>query len=550
MIGVFAKHPWLNIEDETLEEIGHRMPQFLIYESRGRKGEKEWQCTACGQRGIDKITGKSGDTARCPVCGEMAELKCNTRLQNHAPSLERWIRAIYFTNRRGTLWAVGCRIYRRFYRNSWDGVDWCVDMDVDPYEVWNFEPGRAREWKREYGVIGETMGTYWYQLPKPREPNTGMFGQHYYSLWQTDRIDATDMKYSRACEVTVLHGTISEGEEYNSVIRYLAAYCMRPKLELVCKWGLTDVAQDYVWRDKTNGKNVKWKANTPWEFLKISKADWKAYRNNMNASVELLTTNRRVFRLPVQKALEISAQLGRPDCWLKNAIAISELGIGLTEQAKYLNRQNQRVMSMQDKLTVWRDYLRMAERVGRDMSQRQSLMPRDLFNAHDEMVEYRRIQIETAYQGRRAEELRGQLQNFKSTMQKYQNRREKLQAKYEYRSGSLMIKVPENGEEIIQEGNVLHICVGGYAGRHLTGATTILFLRRARKPETPYVCIEIRERDNQIIQIHGYQNEFLGNGKSIRRPSERFKPFLDEWLAWVKAGSKRDSKARRKDETA
>lgn len=93
-------------------------------------------------------------------------------------------------------------------------------------------------------------------------------------------------------------------------------------------------------------------------------------------------------------------------------------------------------------------------------------------------------------------------------------------------------------------------CVGGYAARHLTGQTTILFLRRERKPGTPYICIEIQGKDNTIVQIHGYRNEFLGNGRRARKPEDRFRPFLSEWLGWVKAGSKRTGKASRKDETA
>ena len=63
-------------------------------------------------------------------------------------------------------------------------------------------------------------------------------------------------------------------------------------------------------------------------------------------------------------------------------------------------------------------------------------------------------------------------------------------------------------------------------------------------------CIEIREKDNTIMQIHGYRNEFIGNGRRARDPEDRFRPFLSEWLGWVKAGSKRTGKASRKDETA
>jgi hypothetical protein len=107
-----------------------------------------------------------------------------------------------------------------------------------------------------------------------------------------------------------------------------------------------------------------------------------------------------------------------------------------------------------------------------------------------------------------------------------------------------MIKVPNGAEEIIDEGDTLSICVGGYAARHLSGATTILFLRRRRKPNTPFVCIEIDEKDNSIVQIHGYKNEWLGNGKRNSSPMKKHGKFIAEWLAWVKAGSKRQNNHR------
>lgn len=545
----FRDSGWLNIEEDTLSEIGSQMPQFLLYEAAGRK-KRACQCTACGNRGVVEVKGKTGDRVLCPFCMEPVELKCHTRLKDNAPSLERWINGVYFVNRGGTLWAVGCRIYRRLCRNGYDGPDWYIDMDVVPFEVWRFDTtcGAAMEWKQEFGLGGALSGCGWYGPQRPREPQTnGILGGSSYYLWQTDKIDETSMKYCRAGELVVFHEEIRDGNEVGGLIRYLTAYCQRPKLELVCKWGLQDVAEDWVWRRKTNGRYVNWEANTPWAFLNISKADWGAYRKTAGASVELLVANRRVFKLPVQEVLRIAAQLGRPDWWIEKATAITHRGIDLKAQLKYLNRQTGRAMSLVDKLRYWKDYLDMAERAGRDMRQKGAWMPRDLFAAHDEMVEFLRLQAQEEGERREAEALRENLLKMDQARMGYQKRREGLQRKYGYQSRGLMIKVPEGGEEIIREGNVLHICVGGYAARHLTGQTTILFLRRERKPDTPYVCIEISEKDNSIRQIHGYRNEWLGNGKRGQDPGEKFKPFLDEWLAWVKAGSKRGVKKQRKD---
>lgn len=77
--------------------------------------------------------------------------------------------------------------------------------------------------------------------------------------------------------------------------------------------------------------------------------------------------------------------------------------------------------------------------------------------------------------------------------------------------------------------------VGGYADRHMRGVTTILFLRRSSAPGTPYVTIEMD--GNQIRQIHGYHNDTLPGSP---KPREVHKEFLDTWLQWLRAGSKRN----------
>lgn len=540
---------WLRIKKETLNEIESRMTQFLFYQRIDKK-RKLCQCSACGNRGMAEVSGKSGETVLCPFCMEPVELKCSSRLSDEAPSLKRWINVIYFINRSGSLWAVGARLERTFCREEYD-APWRSSMDVIPFEVWNFTPGTAEEYHQSYGLYGAYAGFDWYGPIKPREPQTGgITGNNVYSLWQTEELDKTDMRYWRAVHDAIDRDPFEDGIETSGIIRELTAYAEKPKLELVCKWGLLDVANEWVWGRRTNGRTVNWKANTPWEFLKISKADWGLYRKNKNASIELLTANRRAFKLPAREVLGIADQLGRPEYWTGTATKITRRGIQLKEQIKYIKRQTGRVMSPAGKLNFWRDYLDMAEKAGRDMSQQGTLMPRDLFNAHDEMVEYARLRAQ-AEQGRMEAYYREKRQKeMEQASREYRERREKLRKKYEYRSGGMMIKVPEDGEEIIQEGNVLHICVGGYAARHLTGQTTILFLRRERKPGTPYICIEIREKDNYIVQIHGYRNEFLGNGRRARKPEDRFRPFLSEWLGWVKAGSKRTGKASGKGETA
>ena len=246
---------WLQIKEETLNEIESRMPQFLFYQ-RVDKKRKLCQCSACGNSGMAEVSGKSGEAVLCPFCMEPVELKCSSRLRDEAPSLKRWINVIYFINRSGSLWAVGARIERTFYREEYD-APWRSSMDVIQFEVWNFAPGTAEEYHQSYGLYGAYAGVDWYGPVKPREPQTGgITGNNVYLLWQTEELDKTDMRYWRAVHDVIDRDPFEDGIETSGIIRELNAYAEKTKLELVCKWGLLDVANDWVWRRITNGHTV------------------------------------------------------------------------------------------------------------------------------------------------------------------------------------------------------------------------------------------------------------------------------------------------------
>ena len=102
-----------------------------------------------------------------------------------------------------------------------------------------------------------------------------------------------------------------------------------------------------------------------------------------------------------------------------------------------------------------------------------------------------------------------------------------------------LIRVPTLAAEIRTEGNALKHCVGGYADRHMSGETTILFLRSSEQPDEPLCTIEMRSDGVTIRQIHGYRNDY-----GRESPMILYKMFLDIWLPWLAAGSRRDKQGR------
>jgi hypothetical protein len=81
---------------------------------------------------------------------------------------------------------------------------------------------------------------------------------------------------------------------------------------------------------------------------------------------------------------------------------------------------------------------------------------------------------------------------------------------YEYEDDTYVIRLPKDSNEIIREGSVQRICIGGYTSRHALGQTNLFFLRRKSDPTTPFYAIEM-DNTKRIVQIHGFGNSWLGN---------------------------------------
>jgi hypothetical protein len=91
---------------------------------------------------------------------------------------------------------------------------------------------------------------------------------------------------------------------------------------------------------------------------------------------------------------------------------------------------------------------------------------------------------------------------------------DKERKKYEYEDDNYIVRLPADSNEIVREGSIQRICIGGYTSRHATGQTNLFFLRRKNDPTTPFYAIEMNN-SNVIVQIHGYTNSWLGNNPEV-----------------------------------
>ena len=309
---------------------------------------------------------------------------------------------------------------------------------------------------------------------------------------------------------------------FHDFISYLTAYAIYPRqVEMLAKAGYWEPLNDLIYSRKKNAAAMCWEEPDPRKSFRLNKRE-----------LSLL-----MGMQPPIKTLEVRNYVGRhwgetwslPFCmdfcnlWgnhldpMEVLRFLNRYRLDPDRFLRYLggefDRDHIEAVCYADLFEIYRDYLNGAYQLGYCLEHSRVLWPPELFTAHDLTMEQlaQRQEVSQA-QNRRARRL-----------------------KYEFELDGWKIVFPTTAAAIKREGKMLCHCVGGYADRHMRGVTTILFLRRSSAPSTPYVTIEMD--GNQIRQIHGYHNDTLPGSP---KPREVHKAFLDAWLRWLRAGSKRN----------
>lgn len=164
----------------------------------------------------------------------------------------------------------------------------------------------------------------------------------------------------------------------------------------------------------------------------------------------------------------------------------------------------------------------------------EELWPRNLQAAHDR---YTRARIESID----AEKVKKFQQGFDAVIDKY--------GQLQWTDGELCIILPKSYAELVQEGNVLRHCVGGYGDSHISGSDTIFFVRKYRRPERNYYTLDINMQDKPYRkQLHGYGNERHGINKQYsHKIPQKVLDFCARWerevlMPWWRDNQKKEGK--------
>ena len=295
--------------------------------------------------------------------------------------------------------------------------------------------------------------------------------------------------------------------------KYLAVYERIPQLEQLAKAHLsvlvTECMRDYYNFEKAF-KNPQ--SGSLLKLLGIDSQQLKRLRKNRGGRKFLAWLQ---FEKATGKCLtdETVAWFCKEDI-LPDRLRFITDRMSVVQIFNYIRRQmRENGMKSGEVLTTWSDYLSMACRLKMDVNDAIIYRVRKLRQRHDELVELCG-QKELAI---RAGEI---LEKYPHVEDIYQEVKEV----YGYTGEDYTVIVPSRIEEIMDEGEKLHHCVGSsdrYWERIERRESYVLFLRRVSKPDAPYYTLEI-EPDGTVRQ----KRTMYDRQKEDIKDAEKF---LREW---------------------
>lgn len=310
---------------------------------------------------------------------------------------------------------------------------------------------------------------------------------------------------------------------FDDFISYLTAYAIYPRqVEMLVKSGPWEPLSDLIYARKRNAAAMCWEEPDPRKSFGLNKRELSWFLA-VQPPMEVLAL-RNYVQKHWGKRWELPFCADFRNLWGCQLSAMEVLRflkrfrLDPERFLRYLGGVSEETEDHYATLfELYRDYLEAAWALGYCMEHGKVLWPEDLTAAHNvAAAELARKQAAALRRGVAADA-------------------RTRKAKYEFELDGLRIVFPMTAAAIKREGKALDHCVGGYAERHMKGVTTILFLRLAEAPATPYITLEMN--GNAIRQIHGYHNDTLPGSKD---PRAVHGAFLDIWLRWLRDGSKRD----------
>lgn len=517
---------WPRMTKEDVKSADALFTHYLFFNAAG-----EVTASCCGKSGMVKsqALGRHREPGVCPFCGSKAVWYGKRFGKKY---LAQYVPVMFIHKRNGTVYLRTCRMKRRYEDTLTPQTFYLATFS------YRLRPGCAEMWENHcyYNRYHEEpkVDEYAYHLTdwmkKRYAPLKDVTGCVSYYVIGWDRLKGTFLQYVGAGDRRFKDGT------YYDLTKRLMLACYYP-IEMLEKLGLSCFVRDLMY-GTVNKEIIDYTQKDPRRALGLNGAELKELQK-YNDKVLLLRLRKRLLKRGYAESIESCADyllLCNNDI---NRLVrmVDKLGESPGKIRRYLAGQVNQCGHMAyggfpSRLSAWQhyvDYLNFCGDLELDVKDRLVAFPKDLCKAHDE-----KAKLAAAVQHERL------LRQNAALLEERKQQMAARMDKYRFAYGGFVILFPLLEAEIVEEGKVLRHCVGGYAEWHISGSTTILFLRRAESPDTPLVTIEMN--GNRIVQVHGYRNErepCTDNPKMIPA-RELYTDVLEVWLRWLKKGSPRD----------
>lgn len=333
----------------------------------------------------------------------------------------------------------------------------------DGKETLIYEHSNLERFSKNTHLKAHCRNGYWYE---GLLSNYGFMSSAYTNTvfypnnWQEKLTTVSELKYLQLPEI--------ERQELAHIYKY------RNEIEFLQKIGATTLANEIIFDDYRNVFGLYFhKADMrviTKKWLKANKHKLKA--NNPTFQELMLENTLKELNAPMIDGIEKYLHYSQIKQLPKE--------VNLTKFQKWFIRKGER-------FDYYMDYLHMLEELDTPLNDDTVLYPENLQVAHDNAVNTLNL-------------LKSEIEE-----KEYEERKKQIKV-FEAEIDDLLFLTPHSLQEIIQEGSILHHCVGSqrYLEQHKQGATTIVFIRKKEEPNLPYFTLEYRNQ--QVTQIQGKRN--------------------------------------------
>ena len=547
------------LTDEETDKINLCFPSFLFYRTLN-DGRRDCYCSVCrkhyvfdlqrtfSEKEVVFLNKKHNEISHCPNCEAQVKMKNIGRVRNGDNLYFEWRFVVpQIINENAVLFR--CYYAHKSYSLLWyekgkksDEERFCSPPKAQLSRVYLLQPGKVANARLEQYLHGPKYA-HWAVRKTSNEPFYDMFGNGAsYDVINLDTLDRSFLKYApfklfRDQRYNCSHNY--SGIDFIKIVSFYCRYTEAPALETLIKLGYVDPVNAYVYGGMPNKRLIDWQKVKPCEIFRLPKAEYKIFEQYVmhnewqHKQWALCLSIYKDFkklhiRGGMQRVLNILPMVQYRYRWDEIILPFIKSGGNLTHLENYLEKQKLKKQSLYDVLVQWSDYLDMAAKLKYDTNQEIVKFPKRLKQAHDTASQTLRLIKEE----KRRKEMAEAYKEAEKIVKDYIK-------KYSYIGEKYSIILPESAEDIVREGQLMHHCVGGYAERHFTGKLCICFLRKNDEIDKPLYTIEMR--DEKLGQVQGY-----GNSNPIYKDPEA-QAFFNEWLAWVKNGSKKQKKDKSKN---